>query len=109
MTIAIVLGVLLLVLVACLAFWLKKVWTVMHERKQMVELAAQQRSIFRSLSLEEKTVPVQERSEAIYQQAVDLYMKAYNEPTNHVVAIVLGFHPIEREEGTGLRRVQKRC
>lgn len=106
MAIRILLGVLLLAVVLCLVLWLKKVWTLMHERKKTVELAAQQVNILRVMSEKVDEIPLK-RSESIYLQAVDLYMKDYNKSINHIPAVVLGFHPIM--EGDLLQQAGKRC
>ena len=106
MVIKILLGVLLLGVVLCLVLWLKKVWTLMHERKKTIELAAQQVTILRAMAEKVDEGPLM-RSERIYLQAVDLYMKDYNKPENHIPAMVFGFHPIV--ENDLLTQVGKRC
>ena len=104
--IKILLGVLLLAVVLCLGLWLKKVWTLMHERKKTVELAAQQVNILRAMAEKVDEGPLK-RSESIYLQAVDLYMKDYNKPENHIPAMVFGFHPIAKTDL--LTQEGKRC
>lgn len=96
MTTTVLLVCVLLAVFLFLLLWFKKAWTVLHERKKTVELAAQQVNILRAVSPGVDGLPL-ERSEKIYAQAVVLYMEEYNKPVNHIPAMLLGFHPIVEE------------
>lgn len=106
MTTTILLGCALLAIFLCLLLWFRRSWTILHERKKTVELAAQQVNILRVMSEKVDEIPLK-RSESIYLQAVDLYMKDYNKSINHIPAMMLGFHPIPEDDL--LQQAGKRC
>lgn len=83
---------------ACLLFWFRDVRRIMRERKSTVKSAAGQLAVCREKAAKARgdpeTAAILERSEKIYQQAVDHYNRTLQKPWNYLPARLMGFHQI---------------
>lgn len=88
--------------ILCLALWFREVRRIMRDRKSMVESAESQLATCREKAGGEQQDPgmaaVLERSEKIYQQAVELYTLTLRKLWVRLPARLLGFHPIDGSE-----------
>lgn len=82
----------------CLFLWFRDVRRIMQERKSTVESAAGNLAAYRERVSKARGDPeaaaILERSESIYQQAVDLYNRTLRKPWNYLPAYLMGFRPV---------------
>lgn len=82
----------------CLFLWFRDVRRIMRERKSTVESAAGQLASYRKKTFDSlddaEAAAVLERSEKIYQQAVDLYNRTMRKPWVFLPAHCMGFSHI---------------
>ena len=85
-----------------LSLWFRDVRRIMNERMNVVEIAAGQLSVFRDRAFKSREDPkaaaVFERSERIYQQAVDIYNFTLQKPWNRLPARMMGFRRVSDKE-----------
>jgi len=86
--------------VLCLFLWFREVRRIMRERKDTVESAAAQLAVYQERTRKARGDPeakaILERSEKIYQQAVDNYNRTLQKPWNYLPAILMSFHYISK-------------
>lgn len=82
----------------CLFLWFRDVRRIMRERKSTVESAAGHLTQYQEKARKAQGAPeaaaIFERSEKIYQQAVDIYNRTLQKPWNYLPARLMGYHRI---------------
>lgn len=79
---------------ACLTFWFRDARRIMRKHLSMLECAAGQLSVCRKKAAsgdQTQNAEVLQRSERIYQQALDIYNQALHKPWIGVPAYLMGY------------------
>ena len=90
-------ALLLLCIVLGLYLWFRRVWGIMKERLDAVEVADRQRQEVRHCTDDrctETASAVLERSENIFHQAVEMYEQALRHPLHRLPAAIMGFRSL---------------
>jgi len=86
----------------CLFLWFRDVRRIMMSHKSTVESAASQLAACREKAIKARgdpdTAAVLERSEKIYQQALDIYNQTLKKAWVYPPAILMGFHTLPPNE-----------
>lgn len=96
----------------CLYLWFRDVRRIMTEQKSTMESAEAQLHIFREKARKARDDPdaaaVLERSESIYQQAVENYNRTLHKPWVYPPAALMGFRTIRGGSGTSESAIEQR-
>lgn len=95
----------------CLYLWFRDVRRIMTTQKSTMESAKAQLKIFREKAHKARNDPdaaaVMERSENIYQQAVDNYNRTLHKPWVYLPATLMGFRTIPKGGGTSESAIEQ--
>lgn len=83
----------------CLYLWFRDVRRIMTKQKSTMESAKAQFKIFRAKARKVGNAPhvaVMERSESIYQQAVEHYNRTHHKPWVYLPVTLMGVHTIRK-------------
>ena len=88
----------MLVTSLCVFFWFRNVRRIMQERKNTVDCAGKQLSVYKSRALKTRNDPaaaaISERCERIYWQAVELYNQTLRKTAYYLPARLMGYHQV---------------